>query len=86
MICPSSVDDRFDGSTPTGDPFLPFECRPIPYGKPDGKLTFDRLSSVFLSSTNHEEDQPPHLHVGDMVYKLLNIPASFAVGFLQIVL
>jgi electron-transferring-flavoprotein dehydrogenase len=42
------------------------ECRPIPYGKPDGKLTFDRLSSVFLSSTNHEEDQPPHLHVGDM--------------------
>jgi electron-transferring-flavoprotein dehydrogenase len=42
------------------------ECSPIAYLRPDGKLTFDRLSSVFLSSTNHEEDQPPHLHVGDM--------------------
>src|SRR6185312_12741172 len=42
------------------------QCRPIAYGKPDGKLTFDRLSSVFLSSTNHEEDQPPHLKVADM--------------------
>jgi electron-transferring-flavoprotein dehydrogenase len=42
------------------------ECSPIAYPRPDGKLTFDRLSSVFLSSTNHEEDQPPHLHVGDM--------------------
>ena len=34
-------------------------CQPIAYPKPDGKLTFDRLSSVFLSNTNHEEDQPP---------------------------
>jgi electron-transferring-flavoprotein dehydrogenase len=42
------------------------ECQPIVYPRPDGKLTFDRLSSVFLSSTNHEEDQPPHLHVADM--------------------
>ncbi len=42
------------------------ECKPIAYPKPDGKLTFDRLSSVFLSNTNHEEDQPPHLHVADM--------------------
>jgi ferredoxin-like protein FixX len=42
------------------------EFRPIAYPKPDGKLTFDRLSSVFLSNTNHEEDQPPHLHVADM--------------------
>jgi electron-transferring-flavoprotein dehydrogenase len=42
------------------------ECQPIVYPKPDGKLTFDRLSSVFLSSTNHEEDQPPHLRVADM--------------------
>jgi len=40
--------------------------RPIAYPKPDGKLTFDRLSSVFLSNTNHEEDQPVHLHVKDM--------------------
>jgi electron-transferring-flavoprotein dehydrogenase len=42
------------------------ECRPVAYPKPDGRLTFDRLSSVFLSNTNHEEDQPAHLHVGDM--------------------
>jgi electron-transferring-flavoprotein dehydrogenase len=37
------------------------ECEPIVYPKPDGKLTFDRLSSVFISNTNHAEDQPPHL-------------------------
>jgi electron-transferring-flavoprotein dehydrogenase len=39
---------------------------PIPPPKPDGKLTFDRLSSVFVSNTNHEEDQPVHLKVADM--------------------
>jgi electron-transferring-flavoprotein dehydrogenase len=39
---------------------------PIAYPKPDGKLTFDRLSSVFLSNTNHEENQPPHLKVADL--------------------
>ncbi|MBO6899731.1 MAG: electron transfer flavoprotein-ubiquinone oxidoreductase [Rhizobiaceae bacterium] len=37
----------------------------IDYPKPDGVLTFDRLSSVFLSNTNHEEDQPVHLQVQD---------------------
>ncbi len=37
----------------------------IEYPKPDGKITFDRLSSVFLSSTNHEEDQPSHLQLKD---------------------
>src|SRR5919198_4351700 len=42
------------------------QCAPIAYPRPDGKLTFDRLSSVFLSNTNHEEDQPPHLVVRDM--------------------
>ncbi len=42
------------------------ECTPIVYPKPDGKLTFDRLSSVFLSNTNHEEDQPVHLKVADL--------------------
>ena len=42
------------------------ECAPIAYPRPDGKITFDRLSSVFLSNTNHEEDQPPHLKVADM--------------------
>ena len=40
--------------------------QPIAYPKPDGVLTFDRLSSVFLSNTNHEEDQPVHLKVADM--------------------
>ena len=39
--------------------------QPIDYPKPDGKLTFDRLSSVFLSNTNHEEDQPIHLTLKD---------------------
>ncbi|WP_406873883.1 electron transfer flavoprotein-ubiquinone oxidoreductase [Aminobacter sp. P9b] len=38
----------------------------IDYPKPDGVLTFDRLSSVFLSNTNHEENQPVHLQVKDM--------------------
>jgi len=41
------------------------ECQPIDYPKPDGKLTFDRLSSVFISSANHEENQPPHLTLKD---------------------
>jgi electron-transferring-flavoprotein dehydrogenase len=41
-------------------------CAPVLYPKPDGKLTFDRLSSVFLSNINHEEDQPVHLKVADL--------------------
>jgi len=41
------------------------ESTPIKYPKPDGKLSFDRLSSVFLSNTNHEEDQPVHLVLKD---------------------
>ena len=40
-------------------------CQPIEYPKPDGVLTFDRLSSVFVSNTNHEEDQPAHLRLKD---------------------
>ncbi len=39
------------------------EVTPITYPKPDGKLTFDRLSSVYVSNTNHDEDQPCHLHL-----------------------
>ena len=39
--------------------------QPIEYPKPDGKLSFDKLSSVFLSNTNHEEDQPCHLKLKD---------------------
>ena len=48
------------------------QARPIEYPKPDGVVSFDRLSSVFLSSTNHEEDQPSHL-----VLKDESIPIDF---------
>ena len=41
------------------------ECTPIEYPKPDGKLSFDKLSSVYLSNTNHEENQPCHLKLAD---------------------
>jgi electron-transferring-flavoprotein dehydrogenase len=41
------------------------ECKPIDYPKPDGVISFDKLSSVFLSATNHEEDQPVHLKLKD---------------------
>ncbi|MDD5325012.1 MAG: electron transfer flavoprotein-ubiquinone oxidoreductase [Polaromonas sp.] len=41
------------------------QCTPITYPKPDNKITFDRLSSVFVSNTNHEENQPAHLTLKD---------------------
>jgi electron-transferring-flavoprotein dehydrogenase len=41
------------------------QAKPIEYPRPDGKLTFDRLSSVFISNTNHEENQPSHLQLAD---------------------
>ena len=41
------------------------ECPRIAYPKPDGVLTFDKLSSVYVSNTNHEENQPCHLQIGD---------------------
>ena len=41
------------------------ECQPISYPKPDGVVSFDKLTSVFLSNTNHEEDQPVHLKLKD---------------------
>jgi len=41
------------------------ECNPIEYPKPDSVLTFDKLSSVFLSNTSHEENQPVHLRLAD---------------------
>ena len=51
------------------------EARPIEYPKPDGVLTFDRLSSVFVSNTNHEEDQPSHLRLIDpAIPTKLNLP------------
>jgi len=51
---------------------------PIDYPKPDGKLTFDKTSSVFLSNTNHEEDQPVHLQVGDAALQVESEFAGFA--------
>ncbi|AOH86877.1 electron transfer flavoprotein-ubiquinone oxidoreductase [Sphingomonas panacis] len=48
------------------------QVKPIDYPKPDGVLTFDRLSSVFLSNTNHEEDQPVHLTLKDP-----NVPVEY---------
>lgn len=50
----------------------------IDYPKPDGKLTFDRLSSVFLSNTNHAEEQPAHLHVKDLVLQTNSELMKFA--------
>ncbi|HEY4113063.1 MAG TPA: electron transfer flavoprotein-ubiquinone oxidoreductase [Rhizomicrobium sp.] len=51
------------------------ECKPIAYPKADGKLTFDKPSSVFLSNTNHEEDQPVHLVLKDPTLPIrVNLP------------
>ncbi|MBV1872140.1 MAG: electron transfer flavoprotein-ubiquinone oxidoreductase [Gammaproteobacteria bacterium] len=47
------------------------QCKPIDYPKPDGVISFSRLDSVFLSNTNHEEDQPCHLQLKDV-----NIPIN----------
>jgi electron-transferring-flavoprotein dehydrogenase len=58
------------------------QCKPIHYPKPDGRLTFDRLSSVFISNTNHAENQPAHLTLKDpsvpvnVNYKLYAGPES----------
>ena len=51
------------------------ECAPIDYPKPDGVLSFDRLDSVYLSNTNHAEDQPCHLKLRDeSLFAQLNLP------------
>lgn len=50
----------------------------IDYPKPDGVLTFDRLSSVYLSNTNHEEDQPVHLQLKDMALQKTSELHEFA--------
>ena len=54
------------------------QCTPIDYPKPDGKLTFDRLSSVFISNTNHEENQPAHLTLKDAGVPVATNLARFA--------
>ncbi|HLJ71425.1 MAG TPA: electron transfer flavoprotein-ubiquinone oxidoreductase [Roseiarcus sp.] len=51
------------------------QVTPIAYPKPDGRVSFDKLSSVFLSNTNHEEDQPVHLRLKDPTVPIrLNLP------------
>jgi electron-transferring-flavoprotein dehydrogenase len=51
------------------------ECKKIDYAKPDNKISFDKLTSVFLSNTNHEEDQPCHLTLLDPAIPLAqNLP------------
>ncbi len=54
------------------------DSKPIVYPKPDGKLTFDRLSSVFISNTNHEENQPAHLTLKDPTVPVRINLAEFA--------
>jgi electron-transferring-flavoprotein dehydrogenase len=54
------------------------QCPAIEYPKPDGKLTFDRLSSVFISNTNHEEQQPAHLTLKDASVPVALNLAKFA--------
>jgi len=53
------------------------QCRPIDYPKPDGVLTFDRLSSVYLSNTSHEENQPCHLRLKDASVPLVTNLAQY---------
>jgi electron-transferring-flavoprotein dehydrogenase len=51
------------------------EVKPIAYPKPDGRVSFDKPSSVFLSNTNHEEDQPVHLRLKDPTIPIrVNLP------------
>jgi electron-transferring-flavoprotein dehydrogenase len=51
------------------------DAKPIDYPRPDGVVSFDKLSSVFLSATNHEEDQPVHLHLADPAIPIaVNLP------------
>jgi electron-transferring-flavoprotein dehydrogenase len=52
--------------------------KPISYPRPDGVLTFDRLSSVFISNTNHEENQPVHLKVADLALQKSSELGEFA--------
>ncbi len=61
---------------PDSDTLKPADqVSPISYPKPDGKISFDKLSSVFVSSTNHEENQPSHLKLKDPAIPIaVNLP------------
>ena len=62
----SSIFGTLKHGKPDSETLKPLsEVTPISYPKPDGVLTFDKPSSVFLSNTNHEEDQPIHLRLRD---------------------
>jgi len=65
-ILRGSLPMTFRDTTPDHATLKPAaDCKKISYPKPDNTLTFDRLSSVFISNTNHEEDQPVHLKLTD---------------------
>ncbi|WP_150911807.1 electron transfer flavoprotein-ubiquinone oxidoreductase [Marinobacter halotolerans] len=65
-ILRSSLPFTFHDTTPDYATLKPADqAKKIDYPKPDNKLTFDKLSSVFISNTNHEEDQPIHLKLSD---------------------
>ncbi|NWO06046.1 MAG: electron transfer flavoprotein-ubiquinone oxidoreductase [Alteromonadaceae bacterium] len=65
-ILRGSLPMTFHDTTPDHATLKPAaDCKKIDYPKPDNVLTFDRLSSVFISNTNHEEDQPVHLKLTD---------------------
>ena len=63
-VRPRAVDPAPPSRPYPADP-APASARRIEYPRPDGRISFDRLSSVFISNTNHEEDQPPHLKLRD---------------------
>ena len=63
------------GKTDAASTGLAADYKPIAYPKPDGVVSFDKLSSVFLSATNHEEDQPSHLKLTDPTIPIdVNLP------------
>jgi electron-transferring-flavoprotein dehydrogenase len=63
------------GKTDAASTGLAKDYPPIAYPKPDGVISFDKLSSVFLSATNHEEDQPSHLRLKDPAIPIeVNLP------------
>jgi electron-transferring-flavoprotein dehydrogenase len=63
------------GKTDAASLGLAKDYKPLVYPKPDGVVSFDKLSSVFMSATNHEEDQPAHLTLKDPAVPIsINLP------------
>ena len=63
------------GKTDAASTGLAKDFKPIAYPKPDGVISFDKLSSVFISNTNHDEDQPSHLKLKDPTIPIaVNLP------------